>query len=128
MIHAKPLKTKGLGRPAHPPTPTNIQPDENRVTTALEPSENRLVTVTEVITKQNKIRPSNTKVIKTLVKLEPGLKSTQIEWLVNEFYKREGFKGIPYSSAATYLKMLVDQGALTRIRVNGVWRYYERVG
>ena len=132
VITAKPLKRKGLGRPA-PSTPATItEPTEHQssINTGSIQDQYRTNRKPLLETKTRRLRNGEAGlIVKKIVELSDGIKASDVANLFEQFCKRKGFLSfsMDHGGVATILKYYVDKGELTRLKIGKVFHYYKKV-
>mgnify|MGYP006342603721 CR=1 FL=1 len=133
MIHAKPLKRKDLGRvsrhrtltdsseqPVCTPSATSLQIVNNSTAESKPVSK-----VTVELNNQGFINPMG--LLTTIVKLNPALTVTQVYNIAQAYYSKYTNRTLEYHTVVYYLRKLVKQDVLTKIKVDDIYRYFLRV-
>ena len=131
LITAKPLKRKGLGRPA-PSTPTTItESNEHQTGIKTESNSNQInTTQRQPLLKPVKLQKGQAPlIVKRIVELSDGIRASQVEYLFNDFCKRKGYvtKCGDHGSIPALLKVLIDKGEITRFKIGNVFYYAKKV-
>ena len=135
MIHANPLKRKGLRRSERSRNANGTHPSP-RLTANTSPTISRVEAKEETqpiqkifgygdftsrtITKQN--------IIQRIVESFTGLTYSEVHYVLDEYCKAKRYEQNDSvgSGTASILRQLVAKQLITRIKVNDVWRYYKR--
>lgn len=125
MIHAKPLKIKGLRRQS--PSEATIegapsQRHDSNITPPLQQHIKEVDLITHKIEMKGKLLK---KVIHYIVDNTGGIKAWYVNDLVREFCKMHGIKyTVDIGSVSAYLKHLTDEGKIKRIQYEDVYYYF----
>jgi hypothetical protein len=140
MIHAKPLKRKGLGQ--LPASPINIESTTlaRCVTNAIQTNDSLSdLQVTKPIKKIRVFRQGNHvdadpnritkgKIVRNIVESYNGLSASEVHYIFLQYCEHKNYlvEDTMIGGTSSYLARMTKDEVIARVKVNNVWYYFRR--